>query len=399
MTDNTSAGRDGWIATWTTALIRPSFVFENPGNRGFENVTLRECFFSSAGGEAARVRLSNRYGTQPLVIGRAAIGARGKPFNSDLVEAATRPLTFSGETAVTIPPGADVLSDPTPFSLAPHQSYAVDIFLPGPTGPVGYNFATMTTSFIAPGDCAGRAAGAPFQPSLSWYVLQDVEVEHNAASQLIVAFCDSVSLTGQLDANMRWPEIVSRLLRERFGEAAPSMIQSTLSGQRLVTSFKYADCILDRFERDILPKAGLKRIVVNVGVNDLGLGQMPDVDEYLPNRDVSAEEMIEGFRGIARLAHEAGLKIFGSTITPGSGFAHKGNPYWSPAQEMKRRKINDWIRANEVFDGVFDFARAVQNPLDEEYFAPWASSDNIHPNDGGQYAIARCIDLDRLCAA
>jgi lysophospholipase L1-like esterase len=198
---------------------------------------------------------------------------------------------------------------------------------------------------------------------------------------------------------MRWPEVVSRRLRARAGDAAPSVIQSTLSGQRLVTSFHFAPSMVERFERDILGKAGVRAVIVNVGVNDLGVAMMPPVSMYLPNTQVSADDLIEGFRELVAIARRAGVAIYGSTITPGSGFRHQGNPYWSPQQEATRRTVNAWLRRTDIFDGVFDFAAAVQNPLDEEYFAPWASADNTHPSDGGQYAIAEAVDLDRLLAA
>ena len=69
----TGGGR-AWIGTWSTAVTgaatppQPATVFENQ--------TLRQIVHVSIGGSSLRVRLSNEYGTQPLVVGEARIARR-----------------------------------------------------------------------------------------------------------------------------------------------------------------------------------------------------------------------------------------------------------------------------------------------------------------------------------
>jgi lysophospholipase L1-like esterase len=398
--DTTAKSADGaWVTTWTTALLKPTFVFSNPGNYGFKNQTLRITALTSAGGQSVRVRLTNRFGTTPLIIGKASIAPRHKPFNADLVEQGVHGLTFGGKPSITIAPGAVAVSDPVAMDVLPSQVVAVDLYLPEATGPIPFNFATATTSYIADGDRAGDPTSRYFKPQTSWYILDGIEVANPASAGTIVACCDSVSITGQVDAGMRWPEILSRFLHERWGNAAPSVVQTTLSGQRLLTSSHYAESALSRFKRDVLSETNLRAVILFVGVNDLGVPQMPPIDIYSPTNDVSADEMIAGYKKLVAMARSRGVPIFGATITPGSGYVHQGHPYWSAAQEVKRRKINTWLRSTDIFDKVFDFAAAVQNPLDEEYYRPGASFDNIHPSDSGQYLIARSIDADLLMRA
>lgn len=393
------ANDEDWVASWVTALTKPTFVFSNPGNYGFQDKTLRLTILSSAGGQGVRVHLTNRYGTKPLVIGRATIAPRHKPFNADLMPERIGRLTFAGKASVTIAPGEDITSDPLVMDVLPSQVLAVDLYLPEPTGAIPYNFATATTSYIADGNRAGDPSSRHFEEQSSWYILRGVDVLNPDARGTIVACCDSVSITGQVDAGMRWPEILSRLLNERMGSQSPGVVQTTLSGQRLLTSSRYAESALARFERDVLEVPNVSAVILFVGVNDLGVPQMPPVDIYSPTNDVTAEEMIEGYRQLAAMARRRSIPIFAATVTPGSGYRHQGHPYWSPAQEVKREAINDWIRRSDVFDGIFDFAAAVQNPLDPTYYRPGASTDNIHPSDSGQYLIAKAIDLDRLVAA
>jgi lysophospholipase L1-like esterase len=92
------------------------------------------------------------------------------------------------------------------------------------------------------------------------------------------------------------------------------------------------------------------------------------------------------------MAHAAGLKIFGATLTP-----FKGAAYWTPAGEAKREAVNNWIRTSHAFDGVIDFAKAVQDPFNPLYINPaYNSGDNLHPNDAGYKAMADAINLALL---
>src|ERR1700685_606676 len=64
-----------WVGTWASAPLLDAHAkaaeqLVTPGTTG---VTLREVVHVSIGGETVRVRFSNLYGTDPLVIGAAQI--------------------------------------------------------------------------------------------------------------------------------------------------------------------------------------------------------------------------------------------------------------------------------------------------------------------------------------
>ena len=63
------AGEIHWVGTWATSPQSTNAVT-------FSNQTLRMIVRVSVGGEKVRVRFSNAYGTQPLVIGAAHIALR-----------------------------------------------------------------------------------------------------------------------------------------------------------------------------------------------------------------------------------------------------------------------------------------------------------------------------------
>jgi hypothetical protein len=77
----------------------PGQVFAPQPFIQFTNQTLRLNMFIKLGGTALRVKLSNRFSTQPLVIGSAHVALR----RSASAMRPLMPLTFSGRPTVTIP--------------------------------------------------------------------------------------------------------------------------------------------------------------------------------------------------------------------------------------------------------------------------------------------------------
>lgn len=88
----------GWNATWAASPHAPTEVFgPNWGPAGFDDHTVRQVVRISDGGAAVRIRLSNAYGTAPLVVtgatvARSAAGAQVRP-------GTVRHLTFRAATA------------------------------------------------------------------------------------------------------------------------------------------------------------------------------------------------------------------------------------------------------------------------------------------------------------
>jgi lysophospholipase L1-like esterase len=104
---------------------------------------------------------------------------------------------------------------------------------------------------------------------------------------------------------------------------------------------------------------------------------------------VSAAEIIRAHRQLIARAHQAGLKIYGATLTP-----FEGAGYATPEGEAKREAVNRWIRTSGEYDGVIDFDEAVRDPVHPERFLPpYDSGDHLHPSDAGYKAMGDAIDL------
>src|SRR5215467_8996289 len=98
-----------WVGAWATGLVTVD-------KSAFKNQTLRLIVRSTLGGKRLRVRLSNLYGNQKLTIGAAHIGLRDGA-SERIVAGSDRTLTFGGEAAAIIGPGALLVSDPVDLDV------------------------------------------------------------------------------------------------------------------------------------------------------------------------------------------------------------------------------------------------------------------------------------------
>ncbi|HEX8879133.1 MAG TPA: GDSL-type esterase/lipase family protein, partial [Candidatus Acidoferrum sp.] len=151
---------------------------------------------------------------------------------------------------------------------------------------------------------------------------------------------------------------------------------------------------LARFERDVLRQAGVKYLIVGLGVNDI---LFPG--SFIPaTGGVNSQSILSGYRQLIARAHAKGIRVIGTTIPP---FEHAifRNPFYdrfySPEKERVREEVNAWIRSSGAFDGVIDFDRAVADPGHRTELAPsYDSGDHLHVNDAGNVAQGNAIPLE-----
>jgi lysophospholipase L1-like esterase len=387
-------GGGRWVSTWAASpspATPPSLTSASDfSSAGFSNQTIRNVVWTSAAGRSARIRLSNVFGTQPVTfnqvdIGRSAGGAA-------VTAGTSRRVTFGGRASVTIRPGAEVVSDPVALTVPAATDLAVSLFTAAATGPATYHSDAQQVNYVSAGDQAGSESATAFATtSQSWYFLDDVDVQAAPASPPgVVAFGDSITdgYQSTVGANTRWPNDLAR----RFLAAGQNraVADEGISGNRVLhDSACFGVNAQSRFFRDVAARSGARYVIMLEGINDIGFSQTPDSGCTAPNTDVSAAQIIAGYRHIIAAAHAAGLKIFGATLTPFQGAA-----YYSAAGEAKREAVNQWIRTSHGFDGVIDFDRAVRDPASPEQILPaYDSGDHLHPNDAGYQAMANTINL------
>jgi lysophospholipase L1-like esterase len=375
-------GEPLWVGTWGASPQQPVTAFGSAPS--FTNQTVREIVRISVGGERFRVRLTNEFGTQPLLIGAAhvAISAGGAAIKSGT----DRVVTFSGHSSITVPPGAPVLSDPVDLKAADLASLAISIYLPQTTGPATWHLEGKQTAYIVLGDATGAPdLGASATTSTARFFLSGVEAGSFERKSAIVTFGDSITDGAQstVDTNHRWPDRLAERLAAS-GDDDTGVVDEGISGNRILHDNAGPNA-LSRLDRDVLATPAVRFMTVLLGINDIGFGG------FIPTEAVSADDIIGGYRQLIARAHSRGVRIYGATLTP---FDNAGSPYFSAAHEVERQAVNAWIRTSGEFDAVIDFDKVVRDPNNPSKLLPaFDSGDHLHPNDAGYRAMADSINL------
>jgi lysophospholipase L1-like esterase len=393
---------EAWVGTWATA-VHPAPAADTGwpeplSIKGFKDHTVRMVVRTSVGGTMARLRISNRYGTKPLVVGHATIAlplADAGP--GDLRPGSVREATFAGQRSVTVPRGGTILTDPVTMEVAPESDVAISLHLPVETGPPTLHNFSRATSYIGPGDHASSASGAPLAHTFrSWYYLSALDVLNRSGAGTIAVLGDSVTdgIGSTNNTNHRWTNFLAARLNRAESGQAPGVLNLGLAGNRLGhdgADFKsppFGDNALARFAEDVLAQAGVRAVIVQLGINDI----------WMSHDD--ANVIIAVLQQLAEQAHQAGLEILVCTIGPWKGLEFPpGTVVYSSALDSIRLAVNSYLRTNSDFDGVIDLDAALRDRNDPVALRPDFEPkppDHIHPNDTGAEAMANAVDIDLL---
>ncbi|GAB2962458.1 SGNH/GDSL hydrolase family protein [Saccharothrix stipae] len=392
-----ASARPTWVGAWATS---PTTVPASD-TTSFEDQTLRQVVHLSVGGDAVRVRLSNEFGTQPLVVGEARV-ARRAGTGAAVEPGSDRRLTFGGRTSTTLPPGTPLLSDPVALRVAADSDLVISIHLPQRTPATTVHAFPFQDGYVAAGNVTGRTDITPTAVLGKWHFLTGVSVSGKGKpGSTVVAFGDSITDGAETTrgANRRWPDFLARRFAAEPRLRHLGVVNAGISGNRLLHdpnppaghpaeayAAYFGQAALRRFDRDVLAQPGVGHVVVLLGVNDLG---HPGTSAPLSEK-VTAQDIIGAHRQLIARAHAQGLRIYGGTITP---FRADTFGFYSPENEAARQAVNHWIRTGGEYDTVIDFDRAIRDPHQPDRLLPaYDSGDHLHPNDAGMAAMAAVFD-------
>jgi lysophospholipase L1-like esterase len=390
-----------WVSVWGASPYTPIQFPGMPPKPAITNKTIRMIVCPTAGGQRFRVRFSNAFGSQPLVIGAASVGANEE--TSKLKAGTVHALTFGGRASVSIPPGAPAVSDPVDMAILPFESLAVSIYLPLSTPVSTWHELAKHESYLAgPGDQTSEPELQDSERNHAWYFLSSIEAWNSEATTATVAFGDSIT-DGDGDRSRpsaNWPDqLAARVNAGRTG-AGIAIVNEGISGNRVLHDGAGVSA-LTRFDQDVLAQPGVANLIVMEGINDIGfprvrfseLKNMPAPRENpFASQKVSSEEIIAGLRQIIARAHEHGIRVFGVTLTP-----FEGTISYDAEGEAIRQAVNHWIRTTDAYDGIFDMDALVRDPEHPTRLQKaFDSGDHIHPNPAGYKAMADSIPLSSL---
>ncbi|MCW2506024.1 MAG: hydrolase [Actinomycetia bacterium] len=395
-----TVGKPAWTQTWGAAQAAavPNVT------SGFAGFTIRNAVHTSVPGNKVRVHLSNRLGTLPVLMGHVtvSISARtgGKAdgsvqySNGSVAPGTMHDVLFAGRPSVTIPAGAEVVSDAVALAVPADQDLYVTVFTPKPSGTVTYHPATMQTNtyFDDGTDHAADIAPSGFpKETYVWHYVSGVDVSGGPGT--VVAIGDSITdgVNSSWAANRRWTDYLATRLRGQKKVPRYGVSNAAISGNRILLDGAYPNytiyettgkSALARLGYDVLDRPGARTVIVFEGINDI---------QQEPHQ-ADPEQIIAGLAQLAQQAHDRGLRVVGATIMAWNGWYS-----YTPQLEATRQAVNSWIRTSKTFQAVADFDAATRDPADQSRILPaFDSGDHLHPNDAGDAAIAAAVPLKKL---
>jgi lysophospholipase L1-like esterase len=379
-----------WVATWGCSQQVPEHQNELPIDE-LRDATVRQIFHLSLGGSGLRVHMSNAFGTEALHFTSVHI-ARPLSTSSPAIDPSSdRQLTFVGKPDVIVPPGAEFVSDPLNFKVAPLSDLAVTFHLDIPPARETGHPGSRATSYYVHGDAVDAATLIEPKRVDHWVQVSEIDVQVASKAAAVVVLGDSITdgHGATTNGNDRWTDVLAAKLQGLPQRRNVGVSNQGIGGNHLLTDGLGPNA-LARFDRDVLAPAGVRWLIVFEGVNDLGglarNGEVPPADHA-----ALVERVLSAYRQLVERAHAHGLYVFGATITPyiGSNYYHPG-----PLSEADRQAVNQWIRAAGHFDGVIDFDAVVRDPDHPDQLLPaFDCGDHLHPSPAGYKAMGESISL------
>lgn len=397
-----AASGSKWVSAWSTSPIDASLndldvLDELAVPVGA--ITNRIVIESTASGSQVRFVLSNEYGVFPMKISACTVGKMSGEFTMNTLS--DRTVRVNGRSTFTIPAGQTVTTDPVLMKVNAGQKLCVNIYYRDVTairtiGLIGAN------SYIGIGNTtrSNEVIGIPLKyeaDSGSYEIittLKEMDVKAAANTETCVIFGDS-TLANEI------PRMLADKLRAN-GINNVSVTQEAIKGNRLVADGvgKAAKLLgsagVDRFAEDVLGQAGVTKVIVKLGINDVVHPHCESKKGLAPY--ASLEDMIAGYNELIRMAHAAGVEIYFCQITPWKGYTRNvfgagDDVQWTAEIDQLRLDINAWFQSSDcAADGYIDLS-GMADPADATQLVPAQTPDGIHHNSLGQANLVSQIPV------
>jgi lysophospholipase L1-like esterase len=384
-----------WVGSWVSMpqLTEPNNMPPPPftgTDRVLDDATLRQTIRVTVGGPHLRLRFSNAFGGAALPITKAAmaLAAGGRAGVGAIEPGTSRPVTFSGRPSVTIPMGAQAVSDPLDFPVAPKTILSVTIYLAD--GQASTNITShpgsRTTSHLLAGDHVTDTDLTGSTPTDHWYFLSGLEVWAKPGTAAAVIVGDSLTDGRGSTTNMndRWPDQLFDRLQRSPSTSGIAIANQAAGGNRVLND-GLGPNVLARLDRDVLAHTGARWLLLFEGVNDIGTAEAtPAAQKQV------VDDLIAAYEQIIVRAHAQGIRAYGGTITAFGGNTGYDDP--GGLREASRQAVNQWIRTSGRFEAVIDFDRATRDPANPRQLLPaYDTGDHLHLNPTGYKAIADAV--------
>jgi lysophospholipase L1-like esterase len=384
-----SIAREQWVGSWASAqmLVDPKDALPATAT----DITLRQLIRTSLGGSRLRLRISNAFGRTPLTIAAVNIARASSPGTSRIVAAGVRQLTFAGEPTITIPAGAEYVSDAVDFPVAGLTTLAISMQITAVPKLVTGHPGSRATSYFVRGDQLSAPDLSGTGTTDHWYFISGLDVDPGRPAGAVAVLGDSITDGHGVVSNTdtRWPDYLAARLQASPATRSVGVLNLGIGGNRILEDGLGPNAIA-RFDRDVLARSAVKYLIILEGVNDLGVLTRDAAASPEAHR-VLVQRMLSAYAQIVARARDRGIRVIAGTIMP-----YGASDYYHPTavNEADRAAINAWLRAPGHADALIDFDAIMRDPAHPERLRKdLDSGDGLHPSAAGYRLMGYSIPL------
>lgn len=389
------------------------------------------------GGKDFRMTLTNYYGTGSLSIDKVTIGLQGSEGLSGQASGTTvSAKTSDGKSSFSIATKAtqDVFFS-FPNAIPEGSSLIINIYCTSAKNVRDFAL-TGGSAWFQSGDVTndlnlsliGNAANlVSINNGEGDYnllpLLQEIDVKASADTYTTVFIGDSTitnSIPNMLQDNLqkngvRNVSVVSSAIKgNELLQDGAGKLQGPLEGAALTT----------RFQMDALEVAGVQKIFVKIGANDILHPLLPDLKEWFDGSNTrpdgyvpTAEQIIGGFQNLIDQVNSynqtngTNIQLYFSDINPLLNYTRNKSLKWTAEMATNanniRLKVNQWLADNRnLYAGYAPFSNAVGTDVvidgvtfQKGKIAEAYTTDYAHPSPVGMQLEADLIPLSWFKAA
>ena len=406
-----SAANYNWAGAWGTSAIESGVVLGDDIDAGLHlqdiipaGSTIRTTITPTISGVKLRLKFSNVFGKESITIDEASVAKTGA--TDDVVIPSTiKSVTFNGGyKSVKIAAGTEIYSDPIDFDVVALQKLSISTYYKGTTtiyteglyGGVTY-LASSLGNRTHEETMTRVATKLDFTSSTITYSTIPflTRLDVYAEDAYSVVFLGDSTVTNDIYLNL------AKKLHEN-GIKNVGIVMSGIIGNALLRKGTgligkvYGVSLLDRAKRDAFDVAGVKYVIVKIGVNDVLHPMLDSNKGKLPM--ITSGEIIEGYKQLSKQAQGENVKMYLCTRTPFKGyqraFMGSADLTWRQEGEDILLEINSWVKHTAVsggyFDGYIDLDK-LRAPEDNAKLRDHLTTDGAHFSAMGQIAVADLI--------
>lgn len=401
-----SAAQYNWVGAWGTPAVESGVVLgDNLHMQDYipAGSTIRTVLTPTISGSKIRLKFSNLYGPEPLTINEVTVAQTGS--TDDMVDGNTiTQVTFNGgQQSVTIAPGSEIFSDEITFRVTALKKISVSSYYKKTTTMYTtglYNAKTYLASSLGNRTHKDSMTAVATRFTFTSGAITYTPVPFLTRLDVYAQDAYSVVILGDSTVTNDIALMLAEKLQKN-GVTNVGIVMSGIIGNELLNDGTgllgkiYGEAMLDRAKRDAFDVAGVKYVIVKIGLNDV-LHPMLDSNEgKMPL--MQPQQVIKGYRELAQQAYGKGIKLYLCTRTPYKGYerAFLGSKdlTWTQQGENTLLEINSWVKNSATsfnYAGYIDLD-AVRDPKDKAKLRSHMTPDGAHLTKYGQIAVTDLI--------